>query len=82
MRITDKEVIEELIDGGGKVEDFFLIGNDICRLDSRGAVGVLLIDDLPGELDGEMHDAVVAFLHRRGAKVYDSMVQYQNRDEV
>jgi hypothetical protein len=37
----------------------------------------LLIEEVQGEDEGEMHNAIVEFLRRRGAKVYQSHEEYR-----
>ena len=77
MAIPDSEVIGELTTGGASVNDHFLIGYEICCVNGRGELMSLLIDDLPGEEEGEMHLACVEYLRRIGAKEYPSPEEYE-----
>lgn len=77
MAICDADVIAELTaDGGPGMENYFLIGHDICAVDSNGLLSSLLVEDLEGETEGEMHFAIMDFLRRRNAKVYHSHEDY------
>jgi len=80
MSIPDSEIIAELTECGGRVEEFFIIGHAIYCLDNSGGLVVLLIEDLPGEEEGEMHNATVEFLRRHGAKVYESDEEYYHKN--
>ncbi|VTR99294.1 unnamed protein product [Gemmata massiliana] len=79
MAVPDNDVIAELTETGASAEDYFLIGHEICVVNRRGELMSLLVDDLPGEEEGEMHHAILNFLRRRGAKVYPSHEDYFNR---
>ncbi|MBP3959986.1 hypothetical protein J8F10_32495 [Gemmata sp. G18] len=72
MAVPDSDVIAELTEAGARVEDYFLIGHEICVINRRGELMSLLVDDLTGEEEGEMHYAILNFLRRRGAKVYQT----------
>ena len=81
MEITDSEVVDELTEAGKRVEDYFLIRDSICTVNKRGELCFLLVDDLPGEEEGEMHLAIVDFLRRNGAKVYESEADFRKRQK-
>jgi hypothetical protein len=79
MAISNSEAIAELTGAGAKIEDYFLIGYEICCVNPRGELMSLLVEEIPGEEEGEMHLAIVDFLRRRGAKVYQSHEEYNQR---
>lgn len=79
MAISDREVVTELTEDGAKVEDHFLIGDDIYVANNRGELCILLVDGLPGEEEGEMYDAIMQFLRRNGARIYESEKDYRNQ---
>jgi hypothetical protein len=81
MAISDRDVIAELTADGSSLEDHFLIGEEICAVNRNGQLMSLLIEELQGEDEGEMHDATVEFLRRRGAKVYQSHEEYLRSKE-
>ena len=76
MKIPEDEIVAELSASGVPIEDYFIIGYDICSVNENGGFSLLLIEDLPGEEDGEMHFAVVDYLRRVGAKEYQTYEQY------
>jgi hypothetical protein len=76
VAISDPEIIAELTGGGARVEDYFLIGYDICAVNPDGLLSSPLIEDMPGEKPGEMHFAVLDFLRRHGANEYKSYEDY------
>ena len=78
MAISESDIIAELTDTkpGPGLDDYFVIGYDICAVDSNGTLGSLLVEDLEGEAPGEMHFAVVDFLRRRGGKHYETYKEY------
>lgn len=76
MAIPDSAVITELTTDGAKVEDYFIIGTDICTVTSRGNISSLLVEDLEDETEGEMHLAILAFLYKIGTKFYKNYDEY------
>jgi hypothetical protein len=76
MAVSDSDVMSELTAGGASIEDYFVIGHDICAVNSSGELTSLLIEEVPGEEEGEMYNAVLNFLLRRGARVYHSYEEY------
>jgi hypothetical protein len=79
MPVSDSDVIAELTESGPGISDYFIIGYEICAVNSDGQLSSLLIDDLRGEKPGEMHNAVLDFLRRRGVRVYHSHEEYAQR---
>ncbi len=77
--ITDTEVVDELTEDGGKIEDYFLIQDSICTVNKRGELCQLLVEDLPGEEEGKMHLASVDFLRRNGANAYNSVEDFRKQ---
>lgn len=69
--MSDSEIIAELRLDGSKAEDFFLIGNDIFSIDTRGRLISMLVENQ------ELHDSIVAFLRRRSAKEYTSIKEFK-----
>ena len=82
MPISDSDVIAELTTSGAKVEDYFLVGNEICLVNRHGEFMSLLIEDVEGETEGEMHFAIQKFLRRIGAKSYGSHDEYHQRAQT
>jgi hypothetical protein len=76
MAVSDNDVKAELTAAGGSIEDYFLIGHDICAINSSGLLTSLLVEDVEGEEEGEMHNAIVDFLRRCNAKMYQSYDDY------
>jgi hypothetical protein len=76
MIVSDGEVIAKLTASGAKIEDYFLIGHDICTVNPNGQLVSTLIEEVEGEEEGDMYYAILDFLGRRGAKVYQSHQEY------
>lgn len=76
MAVNDNDIIAELTGSGAGIEDYFIIGHEICAVNANGELSSLLIEDLPGEEDGEMYNAIMGFLRGRGARVYQSYEEY------
>jgi hypothetical protein len=73
--MTDEAVIEALTHGGGRVEDYVLIGRDGERLSiftghPRRGLATLLVEEEAAE------EAYVAFLKRRGARRYSTIKEF------
>ena len=79
MAVSDSDVVAELTDSGASVEDYFLIGHEICAINPSGQLSSLLVEEVEGEAEGEMHFAILDYLRRRGAEVYQSHEDYVNR---
>jgi hypothetical protein len=77
MAVSESDIIAELTAGGARVEDHFLIGHEICAVNQNGELMSLLIEDVAGEKSGEMYYAIMDFLRRRGARVYQSYDEYK-----
>lgn len=80
MPFSDSDIIAELTGGGAsRLEDYFLIGQGIYAINQRGELSTLLVEDVQGEPEGALHNAMVDFLRRRNAKAYSSWEDYIQR---
>jgi hypothetical protein len=70
MAITDSEIIAELAFSGGNIKDYFLIGPEICEVNSYGEIVVNVFEE------EEFYHAAIDFLRRNGAKHYRSRQEY------
>ena len=77
MAFSDEDVISELSCNGSRVEDYFISAHEICAINDNGDISSLLIEEMPGELEGEMYYAILDFLRRRGARVYETYDEYK-----
>ena len=79
MAVSDNDVVSELTGNGASVEAYSIIGHEICAINANGELWSLLIEEMPGEEEGEMYNAIMDFLRRRGARVYRTYEEYNKR---
>lgn len=81
MAISDDDIIAELTSDGPRLEDHFLIGDEICAVNRSGELTSLIVEDVPGEKPGERYYAILDLLRRHGVREYRSDADYQQRTQ-
>jgi hypothetical protein len=72
MKVSDAEVIEELMAGGATIADYFLIGEMPCCVNNRGQLMMVAADE-------ELTEAMVVYLRRVGVPEYASQEAYETQ---